>query len=116
MATGKIPENVLNLSRWNYIKLLLTMAVVIGFFGNGIFPGLQSYSALPYGFLIYHLVATLASIGDVLGSFITQFVPHASIRILDGMISIVIVIGAYIFYTQRKVHIHHFTRLNSHPF
>lgn len=60
IATGKIPENVLNLSHFNYVKLLLAM-VLIGFFGNGIFPGLQSYSSLPYGFLIYHLVASLGT-------------------------------------------------------
>lgn len=41
VATGNIPENVLNLSRWSLVKLLLTMALVIGFFGNGIYPGLS---------------------------------------------------------------------------
>lgn len=102
VATGKIPDNVLNLSTFNYVKLLSTMAIVIGFFGNGIFPGLQSYSSLPYGFLIYHLVASLASIGNALGSFVAQFVPHTSIRILDCLIVIVIAIGVYVFYAAAR--------------
>ncbi|XP_055325666.1 riboflavin transporter 2-like isoform X2 [Sitodiplosis mosellana] len=101
VATGEVPENVLNLSTFNYVKLLSAM-VLIGFFGNGIFPGLQSYSSLPYGFLIYHLVASLASIGNAIGSFIAQFVPHTSIRILDFLIVIVIVLGVYIFYAAVK--------------
>lgn len=103
VATGEIPDNVLYLSKFNYAKLLSTM-VLIGFFGNGIFPGLQSFSSLPNGFLIYHLVATLASIGNAIGSFVAQFVPHTSIRILDSLIVIVIVIviGVYIFYAAAK--------------
>ena len=101
VATGEIPDNVLNLSTFNYVKLLSAM-VLIGFFGNGIFPGLQSFSSLPYGFLIYHLVATLASIGNAIGSFVAQFVPHTSIRILDFLIVIVIAIGVYIFYAAAK--------------
>lgn len=101
VATGEIPDNVLNLSTFNYVKLLLAM-VLIGFFGNGIFPGLQSYSSLPYGFLIYHLVASLASIGNALGSFVAQFVSHTSIRILDFLIVIVIAIGVFIFYAAAK--------------
>lgn len=99
VVTGNIPENVLNLSKWNLVKLLLTMALVIGFFGNGIFPGIQSYSSLPYGFLIYHLVATLTSIGNAIGSIVAQFVPHTSLRILDWTISSVIVLGIFIFCT-----------------
>lgn len=101
VVTGEIPDNVLNISTFNYVKLLTAM-FLIGFFGNGIFPGLQSYSSLPYGFLIYHLVASLASIGNAIGSFIAQFVPHTSIRILDFQIVIVIVIGVYIFYASAK--------------
>lgn len=102
IVTGEIPDNVINLSRFNFIKLLAMMALVIGFFGNGIFPGLQSYSSLPYGFLIYHLVASLASIGNAIGSFAAHFLPHTSIRILDYLIAIDIVIGIYIFYAAAK--------------
>lgn len=38
IASGHIPDNVLNLSKLNYSKLLLAL-FLIGFFGNGIFPG-----------------------------------------------------------------------------
>lgn len=101
VVTGQIPDNVLNLSTFNYIKLL-TAIILIGFFGNGIFPGLQPFASLPYGYSIYHLVASFASIGNAIGSFIAQIVSHTSIRILDILNAIVIIIGVYIFYAAVK--------------
>lgn len=97
VVTGDVPENVLNLSTFNYIKVIIAI-ILIGFFGNGIFPGLQPFSSLPYGFNTYHLVASLVAVGNAAGGFIAQFVPHTSIRILDAMTAIVVAIGGYIFY------------------
>lgn len=97
IITGYVPENVLNLSTFNFAKIIIAI-ILIGFFGNGIFPGLQLFSSQPYGFDTYHLVASLVAIGNAAGGFVAQFVPHTSIRILDLMTAIVVAIGAYIFY------------------
>lgn len=101
VATGEIPEDVLHLSRFNYIKLLAAI-FLIGFFGNGIFPGLMSYSSLPYGYVTYHLAITLANFGNSIGSLTAQFVKHTSIFILDAMICSVVLIGTYIFYVATQ--------------
>lgn len=95
IATGSIPENVLNLSKLNFFKLLLAL-FLIGFFGNGIFPGLMSYSSYPYGGQAYHLAVTLANVGNSIGSIVAQFVPHTSFIILDAMMGVVVITGAYI--------------------
>lgn len=94
---GHVPENVLNLSKFNYGKLLLAI-FLIGFFGNGIFPGLMSYSSYPYSAKAYHLAVTLANVGNTIGSLVAQFVPHTSFIILDAMIMVVIVTGTFIFF------------------
>lgn len=95
IATGNIPESVLNLSKFNFLKLLLAL-FLIGFFGNGIFPGLMSYSSYPYGAQAYHLAVTLANVGNSIGSIVAQFVNHTSFVILDAMMIVVIVTGAFI--------------------
>lgn len=101
IATGEIPDNVINLSTFNYWKLIFAL-FLIGFFGNGIFPGLMSFSALPYGFMAYHLAVTLANVGNATGSLIAQFIPHTSICILDAMVALTVVTGAYIFYVATQ--------------
>lgn len=97
IVTGHVPENVLNLSQFNYFKLLLAL-FLIGFFGNGIFPGLMSYSSYPYSAQAYHLAVTLANVGNSIGSIVAQFVPHCSFAILDTMVGVVVITGAYIFF------------------
>lgn len=76
-----IPDDVLNLSTFNYIFL---MAAVVGLsgLGNGLLPGLMSYSCLPYGNQIYHLAVTLGAIANPCAGFIAMFVPHTSIRVI----------------------------------
>lgn len=97
IVTGHVSENVLNLSKLNYFKLLLAL-FLIGFFGNGIFPGLMSYSSYPYSAQAYHLAVTLANVGNSIGSIVAQFVPHTSFIILDAMMGTVVITGAFIFF------------------
>lgn len=96
-VAGEIPRNVLNLSTFNYVKLLSAI-FLIGFFGNGIFPGMTTYAVLPYGYFTFHLATTLNNVGNTIGSLTGQFVQHTSLRILDIMMVLVIIIGTYIFY------------------
>lgn len=90
---GKV-ENSKKISPMNYLYLMLVMAVV-SMFGSGIFPGLQSYSCLPYGNLAYHLTVTLSSIANPLACFLAVFLPHKSIRHITVLMLLMIVISCY---------------------
>lgn len=94
-ASGKISEIIFNLSHFNYGKLIATVAT-IGFFGNGIYPDLMSFSALPYGFSTYHLTVTLVAVANPFGSFIAMFVSHTSIGVIDILASSTVIIGSVI--------------------
>lgn len=93
----KLPDDVLNLSTFNYAYL---MAVVVGLsgLGNGVFPGLTSYSCLPYGNLTYHLAVTLAAIAAPCAGFIAMLVPHISIRIIRLLSVIALILAIYILF------------------
>lgn len=58
----------------------------------------MSYSSYPYSAQAYHLAVTLANVGNTIGSVVAQFVPHTSFIILDTMMGVVILTGAYIFF------------------
>lgn len=93
----KIPHDVLHLSTFNYVYL---MAAVVGLsaLGNGVFPGLMTYSCLPYGFVTYHFAVTLAAIANPCAGFIAMFVPHLSIRVVRLLSIIATIFAVYIFY------------------
>lgn len=92
-----VPENVLNLSVFNYVFL---MAAVVGLsgLGNGILPGLMSYSCLPYGNVTYHLAVTLAAIAQPCSGLVAMFLPHTSIRVIRFLSFIGTILAVYIFY------------------
>lgn len=92
-----IPDNVKHLSTFNYIYL---MACVFGLsgLGNGIFPGLMSFSCLPYGNFTYHFSVTLANIANPMAGFIAMFVPHTSIRVIKLLSFVGSILAAYIFF------------------
>lgn len=96
-----IPDNVQNLSHYNYLYLM-TIIGLIAFFGYGIFPGIQSYSCLPYGSGPYHLSVTLSAIANPLACLIAMFLPHASIHNLTTQSILSALIGVYLFYTALK--------------
>lgn len=93
----KIPDDVLHLSTFNYLFL---MAAVVGLsgLGNGLFPGIMSYSCLPYGNVTYHFSVTLAAVANPCAGFIAMFVPHTSIRVIRVLSSIGSFLAIYIFY------------------
>lgn len=92
-----IPDDVLHLSTFNYIYL---MAAVFGLsgLGNGILPGLMSYSCLPYGNVTYHFSVTLAAIANPCAGFIAMFVPHTSIRVIRILSFVGSILAVYIFF------------------
>lgn len=94
---GAIPEDVQHLSKFNEFYL---MSCVFGlcFIGNGIFPGLQSYSCLPYGSKPYHLAVALSALANPLACFIAMFMPHTSIRNIRILSISSLILAIYIFY------------------
>lgn len=55
-----------------YKYLMIAMAIV-SLIGSGVFPGIQSYSCLPYGYRSYHLTATLTAIANPVACFMAVF-------------------------------------------
>lgn len=96
-----IPANVQHLSPFNYYYLLFLLAV-ISFFGYGMFPGLQSFSCLPYGNTAYHLSVTLSAIANPMACFLVMFVSHASIHNLSIQGLAGLMISSYLIYTSVK--------------
>lgn len=96
-----IPDDVLHLSTFNYIFL---MAAIVGLsgLGNGILPGLMSYSCLPYGNVTYHFSVTLAAIANPCAGFIAMFIPHTSIRVIRLLSFVGSILAVYIFYVATQ--------------
>ena len=92
----QIPENVRNLSKFNYVYLFVIETLVC-VTGNGMIPGLQSFSCLPYGNTAYHLAATLSSIINPFACFLANFLPHTSIRHITIQTVIAGAVIAYLF-------------------
>ncbi|XP_063225962.1 solute carrier family 52, riboflavin transporter, member 3-B isoform X2 [Bacillus rossius redtenbacheri] len=67
-----------DLSRKVYIYYLVLVSWLC-FFSNGLFPGIQSYSCLPYGNVAYHLAVTLGSMANPAACFLAFFMPYSSV-------------------------------------
>lgn len=76
---GAVPEDVRNLSKFNFV-FLISVEAFSNLFGNSILPAIQAFSFLPYGSVTYHLSVTLATIASPLACFVAMFIPHISIR------------------------------------
>lgn len=92
-----IPDNVRNLSSFNYGFLILTI-VSLNVLANGIFPGIVTYVGLPYGNNAYHLCVTLAAIGNPLAGLLAVVLPHTSIRVIQCLTFMQAILATYIFY------------------
>lgn len=92
-----LSDEVVHLSMFNRIFLLLVVAVLSGF-GNGILPGLMTYSCLPYGNNTYHFAVILAAIVQPCAGLIAMLLPHTSIRIIRVFSFIGTVLAVYIFF------------------
>lgn len=93
----KIPQDVRHLSTFNWIFLMAAVVELSGL-GNGILPGLMTYSCLPYGSVAYHYAVTLAAIANPLAGFVAMCVPHISIRVIRILSTIGLALAAYIYY------------------
>lgn len=88
-------EDDKEISPFTYKYLMVVMAIV-SLIGSGVFPGIQSYSCLPYGYQSYHLTATLTAIANPVACFLAVFVKHTSIKLISLYFFMAAVITAYI--------------------
>lgn len=93
-----IPENVRNLSAFDFNALMVCEAIIC-VLGNGILPGLMTYSCIPYGNNTYLLANSLNSISIPLASFVAYRVPHTSIKAAKIMAVIISIVAAYLIWT-----------------
>nr|CAD7454135.1 unnamed protein product [Timema tahoe] len=95
MARSSSTQNRSLLSRRVYVYYLVLVSWLC-LFGNGLFPGIQSYSCLPYGNVAYHLSVTLGSMANPLACFLAFFLPYSSVRATSLMALICTLISCYI--------------------
>ncbi|CAG2058083.1 unnamed protein product, partial [Timema podura] len=95
MVRSSSTQNRSLLSRRVYVYYLVLVSWLC-LFGNGLFPGIQSYSCLPYGNVAYHLSVTLGSMANPLACFLAFFLPYSSVRATSLMALICTLISCYI--------------------
>lgn len=88
-------ERGFNISLKIYLYLLLGLMCLLG---NGFLPGIQSYSALPYGNKTYHLTVTLSQLANPLACFLVMLFPPLNRRIIDWLSIITLGICCYVIY------------------
>ncbi|KAH8312279.1 hypothetical protein KR044_010079, partial [Drosophila immigrans] len=92
------PTKVAQLSRGQYIGMLLLMGV-ISLFSNGMFGSIQSYSSAPYGTRAYHLSATLSVIANPVACFLAMFLHFTSLRVIYVLSTLAAILTSYVFTT-----------------
>ena len=68
---------------------LLVVIGVVNAMSNGLLPSTESYTCLPYGYLVYTLAVRLSSVAASLASLSSMFLPRASVK----AVSILTLIG-----------------------
>lgn len=96
-----IPDDVKNLSKSNFIYLIATEAT-LNCIGNGLFPGLQIFSSLPYGNWPYHLTVNLSAISNPIACFVAMLVPRTSICRIRQLSVFSVILAAYIIFIALK--------------
>ncbi|XP_070575484.1 solute carrier family 52, riboflavin transporter, member 3-B-like [Ptychodera flava] len=71
------------MSGWDWVFLMSIQAWVNGL-SNGVLPSVQSYSALPYGNVAYHLAVTLGQIANPAACLIVYFLPTRNIAVIGA--------------------------------
>lgn len=92
-----IPDDVKNLTTGNYV-FLLSAECALNCIGNGLFPGLQIFTSLPYGEWTYHLTVNLAAMANPLACYVAMIVPRTSIRNIRILATCLTIIAVYIMF------------------
>lgn len=77
-----------------FVWLLLVVGVVNAL-SNGLLPSTESYTCLPYGYLVYTLAVRLSSVAASLASLSTMFLPRASIRVVFVLTLVGLIIAVF---------------------
>lgn len=93
-----VPDDVRNLSDYNYKFLMMTEAVIC-VIGNGILPSLMTFSCIPYGNSTYHWANSLNSIAMPSACVGAVFIPHTSIKAAKVMLFGILMVAAYLIWT-----------------
>jgi riboflavin transporter 2 len=86
------------ISKSTFVSLLTLLAFTC-FLANGVFPSITSYSALPYGNVVYHLAVTLSTMANPAVCFLGLFLPPASKRSIYFMAVLSILVSGYVMAT-----------------
>ncbi|XP_076284224.1 solute carrier family 52, riboflavin transporter, member 3-A [Lasioglossum baleicum] len=78
-----------------YLFILLTVCC---FFSNGFFPGIQSYSCLPYGDIAYKLSVTFAQFANPLVCLLAYWFIVSDVKSITYLTMICSAIGSYVIY------------------
>ncbi|XP_076657526.1 riboflavin transporter 2 [Halictus rubicundus] len=78
-----------------YLFILLTVCC---FFSNGVFPGIQSYSCLPYGNIAYKLSVTFAQFANPLVCLLAYWFVVSDVKSITYLTIICSAIGSYVMY------------------
>ena len=74
---------------------LLIVVGVVNALSNGLLPSTESYTCLPYGYLVYTLAVRLSSVAASLASLSSMFLPRASVRVVFLLTLLGLVISVF---------------------
>ena len=77
-----------------FIWLLIVVGVVNAL-SNGLLPSTESYTCLPYGYLVYTLAVRLSSVVASLASLSTMFLPRASVKVVSVLTLLGLIIATF---------------------
>jgi len=89
-----VKETSVKMKNGVFIWLLIVIGAVNAL-SNGILPSTESYTCLPYGYLVYTLAVRLSSVAASLASLSSMFLPRASVKAVSILTLIGIVIAMF---------------------
>jgi len=89
-----LAETSVKMQKGLFIWLLIIVGVVNAL-SNGLLPSTESYTCLPYGYLVYTLAVRLSAVAASLASLSTMFLPRASVRIVSILTLLGLIISIF---------------------
>jgi len=78
----QIVDSSVSMENRVFIWLLIVIGVVNAL-SNGLLPATESYTCLPYGYLVYTLAVRLSSVAASLAALSSMFLPRASVKVVS---------------------------------
>ena len=77
-----------------FIWLLIVIGIVNAL-SNGLLPSTESYTCLPYGYLIYTLAVRLSAVAASLAALSSMFLPRASVKVVFALTLLGLIIATF---------------------